>query len=176
MKRFTESLRSSVRNRDWYTALTSALTLPDVCGRLATPEKKSSVRYPAWFQQWLAPAYTFEMSRGVRCFLSGDDCYALRCSYLHEGGSDISGQAAQKALDNFHFVSPIPGSVVHKNLIDNTLQLQVDLFCLEMADAVDRWAGSVANDPDIQSRMKSLLIIHSSVPEHAIYTGPHPEE
>lgn len=166
MKRFTDSLRSSVANEDWYVALSTALTLPDVCGRLAYPAMKSGKRYPAWFKIWMEPGYTRNIPMmGLHVFLSGEDCYALRCSYLHEGGSDITQQHARKALDDFHFIIP-PGnnSSIHRNQIGNTLQLQVDTFCLEIADAVDQWAESVTGDEDVQDRMKSLLMIHNHVP------------
>lgn len=166
MERFTKSLRSSVAHQDWYVALATALTLPDVCGRLINPKLGSGARYAAWFDGWIAPGYVHQLPKiGFHCFLTGDDCYALRCSYLHEGGSDISQQKARKALDDFHFiVPPGNGNTVHRNRINNTLQLQVDKFCIEIADAVDKWAASVADKKDIQERMKSLLMIHNHVP------------
>jgi hypothetical protein len=84
---------------------------------------------------------------------------------LHEGGGDITQQKARKALDDFHFIMPPGnGSSIHRNQMGRTLQLQVDRFCLEMADAVDRWAESVADDEEIQSRISSLLVIHDWVP------------
>ncbi|WP_421547398.1 hypothetical protein [Pseudomonas sp. QD4] len=166
MKRFTESLRSSVANGDWYVALSTALTLPDVCGRLIDPAIPSGKRYPAWFKAWMEPGYTSVLPNvGRHVFLSGEDCYALRCSYLHEGGGDIASQKARKALDDFHFIiPPSRGISIHRNLLGNTLQLQVDKFCLEIADAVDAWSQSVIADAGIQSRMSSLLMIHNSVP------------
>jgi hypothetical protein len=167
MERFTKGLRSSVANQDWYVALSTALTLPDVCGRLIEPEEKSSERrYSNWFKQWMEPTYTVDLpGEPETIFLSGGDCYALRCSYLHEGGADITAQRARKALDDFHFISPPPpGWELHRNKMGRTLQLQVDIFCSEIADAVDSWANSVAEDQIIQERMKSLLVIHTSVP------------
>jgi hypothetical protein len=165
MKRFTDSLRSSVAHQDWYVALASALTLPDVCGRLQHPSQGSGARYAAWFDGWVAPDYVHQLPGiGHHCFLTGADCYALRCSYLHEGGSDITQQKARKALDDFHFIIPPKNGTIHRNKINNTLQLQVDKFCLEIADAVDKWAASVMEEGDIQERMKSLLMIHNFVP------------
>lgn len=166
MERFTKSLRSSVAHGDWYVALSTALTLPDVCGRLIDPTVPSGKRYPAWFKEWMEPLYTSTLPRiGLHVFLTGEDCYALRCSYLHEGGGDITQQRARKALDDFHFILP-PGhnSSIHRNQMGKTLQLQVDEFCLEIAGAVDAWSASVAGDQDIQARMSSLLMIHNQVP------------
>ncbi len=166
MERFTSSLRASVDQQNWYVALATALTLPDVCGRLVNPTQGSGARYSAWFDAWVAPGYTANLPQiGAHCFLTGSDCYALRCSYLHEGGGDITQQRARQALDDFHFIiPPRKGISVHCNQLDNTLQLQVDQFCLDIADAVDRWAESVRGNQEVQGRMGSLLKIHNHVP------------
>lgn len=169
MKRFTASIRKSVNSGDWYGALSTALTLPDVCGRLEDPNQASKARYVAWFKLWMQPHYTQRVGadRREHIFLHGEDCYALRCSYLHEGGSNIEEQRAQKALEDFHFITPIGGMYVHCNQVNNMLQLQVDVFCLQIADAVDAWMEHVKDDEDIQTRLSSLLIIHNS--EHGIH-------
>lgn len=165
MRRFTDAIRAAVRSENWYGALTMALTLPDLCGKLENPEGRSRARYVAWYSAWLEPTYTaFIGPQRVRhTFLSGNDCYALRCSYLHEGGGEIGHQPAREVLDRFHFITPpANGNVFHRNQINNTLQLQVDRFSLEMADAVDRWAAAVSDSEAIQVRMRSLLVIHDS--------------
>ncbi|HAS6135950.1 TPA: hypothetical protein I7230_22880 [Vibrio vulnificus] len=164
MKRFTDSIRKSVENEDWYGALITALTLPDVCGKLIEPTEHSKSRYVAWFKDWLQPSYTSHIGadRTEHTFLHGEDCYALRCSFLHEGGSNIETQRAQKALEDFYFITPPTNGSVHCNQFNNKLQLQVDTFCLQVADAVDKWAASVDQDLDVQQRMASLLIIHNS--------------
>lgn len=161
MKRFTNSLRSSVENKDWYVSLTSALTLPDVCGRLIDPGARSQARYAAWFDQWMRQNYIVErFGRPDECLFTGNDCYALRCSYLHQGEPDITGQRAREALDGFHFVAPPPGWRIHRNRLSNSLQLQVDIFCNEMADAVDQWEASIMGCAEIKERMTGLLFVH----------------
>ena len=167
MKRFTESVRSSISHKDWYVALATALTLPDVCGRLINPTLSSSARYTNWFDTWVAHDYKRKLRGVEHVFLTASDCYALRCSYLHEGGGDISQQRARKVLNDFQFTFPPgDGTTIHCNYNDNngfhTLQLQVDEFCLGIAGAVDKWAESVLGDVDIQGRMTGLLTIHAS--------------
>jgi hypothetical protein len=124
----------------------------------------SKDRYVAWYRQWLEPAYTSYIgpNKEKHIFLCGEDCYALRCSYLHEGGDSIENQRARKALNDFHFITPPPG-VVHMNQVNNTLQLQVDIFCIDVANAVEDWDSKVAKaTKEIQDRMNELLIIHDS--------------
>ncbi|MGR5293652.1 hypothetical protein ACPV4U_25135, partial [Vibrio alginolyticus] len=164
MKRFTDSIRTAVNANDWYGALSTALTLPDVCGRLENPEKGSKARYVSWYQVWLQPKFTMKVGadQNEHTFLYGEDCYALRCSYLHEGGANIEEQRAKKALEDFHFITPPASGSIHCNQINNTLQLQVDIFCIQVADAVDQWAKAVEDSEEIQSRLRNLLTIHDS--------------
>lgn len=162
MKRFTDSIRMSLKTENWYAALVAALTLPDVCGNLESPEKGTKERYVAWFGRWLEPKYTSHVGadKQEHVFLNGEDLYALRCSYLHEGSVSIETQRARKILDEFHFTKPRPRMCIHNNKINNTLQLQVDIFCNDMADAVDGWYESIKEDSIIVQRMEILLIIH----------------
>ena len=165
MKRFTDSVRRAVKCKEWYGGLVTALALPDICGWLENPSMGSQARYVAWCRQWLEPKYTryFGANKEKQIFLCGEDCYALRCSYLHEGGNSIEDQRARMALDDFHFITPRSGWVVHMNQVNNTLQLQVDIFCIDVANTVDEWDSQVARkNRDIEGRMNWLLVIHDS--------------
>jgi hypothetical protein len=164
MNRFTSSIRQSIEAKDWYGALMTALILPDICGKFETPNEGSKARSVRWLKTWIEPLYTRHIGadRREHVFLSSEDCYALRCSFLHEGISNIGEQRARKALDDFHFITPHPRRHIHCNQSDNTLQLQVDVFCNEVADAVDKWAVSVQLNQEVQQRMSSLIFIHDS--------------
>lgn len=169
MHQFVTALRESVATRNWHSALALALFMPDVCGRLQSPNSGSQARYVAWFKAWVQPKYTVQMflMPSETVFLSGEDCYALRCSYLHEGGDEISHQRARVALDRFHFITPPPDGTVHMNISNTALQLQVDIFCLDVAAAVEAWLVSVSGDQDVSQRMSSLITIHDS--SHGVF-------
>ena len=164
MNRFTSSIRQSIETKDWYGALMTALTLPDICGKLETPNVGSKARSVRWLKVWIETLYTKQIGadRQKHVFLSAEDCYSLRCSFLHEGVSNIEEQRARKALEDFHFITPPPGGHIHCNQSGNALQLQVDVFCNEVADAVDKRAESVLSNEEIQKRMNSLIVIHDS--------------
>jgi hypothetical protein len=159
MVRFTTSVLSAIQQKNWYSALTLSLTLPDICGKLESPTSKSGERYIAWWNKYLLEKYTI--------FLSGSDAYALRCAYLHEGGDDVSEQKAQDALTRFIFREP-PGNnnIVHCNLhvithpvITSALQLQVDIFCADICEGVNKWSVDTKDNKDIQKRTEKLLNI-----------------
>jgi hypothetical protein len=162
MFRFVSSVRQAVTERNWYSALIGALTLPDICGWLESPKLGSQARYVAWCRRFLEPKYTYPLGPTHKhTFLNGEDSYALRCAVLHQGSHDITRQRARAALDRFHFIEPPPPPrVVHCNQVNNTLQLQVDLFCLDIATGVEDWQRDVlAASSDAQARLAELVLI-----------------
>lgn len=165
MRRFTSSIRLALAAGDWYGALSTALTLPDICGRLESPNARTGERYVNWYRQWMQPRYTIR-GGGVRpddVMLSGDDCYALRCSYIHEGGGNVLLPRGERVLEGFRFITPPQdGNVIHMNQLDGALQLQVDLFCSDVAESVEAWANFVATNAEVQARMAGLLEIFDS--------------
>ncbi|WP_150721682.1 hypothetical protein [Pandoraea capi] len=170
MRRFTHAIGLSLAVEDWYGALALALTMPDVCGRLSEPDANSRSRYVRWFDQWLLASFTVNVGPHQErvVFLSGSDCYALRCSYLHEGAGNIEEQHAREALRSFHFITPPNSGVMHNNRVNDVLQLQVDIFCRQIAAAVDRWSDHIRADEAIQGRIANLLVIHDGDTQMAI--------
>ena len=153
MDQLITSVESAIKEKNWYAALSLALTLPDIAGKLDSPEARSSARYTAWVQQYLVPKYTSQVAEPNpdrarqppvimvdKVFLPANDCYALRCAYLHEGSADITNQRIQEVLEAFDFISPPPdNNTVHKNSVGNKLQLQVDIFCNDIISGIWQW-------------------------------------
>lgn len=151
MKRFADAVRAAVNNKNWHGALALGVTIPDVCGRMEFPTIGSEARYKAWWDKYILPKYNK--------MLYGTDAYALRCAYLHEGTDDVISQRASRALSNFVFVVPPSTGRVHCNKSNSTLQLQVDIFCLDLSDGVSKWLEDVQNNSEILARMKTLLSV-----------------
>jgi hypothetical protein len=159
MDNFLESVRQSLANRNWYAALYLSLTLPDICSRLESDDgKTSSKRYIAWFEKYLADEYKHDQGDGItHVFLSGNDCYALRCAMLHEGWPDITTQRLQETLSKIHFT--VVGS--HCIQVDSVLQLDVPQFCSDICLAVTHWMSSFkSNHKDKAYRLEDLVVVH----------------
>ncbi len=141
MDRFTQAIEKALSDHNWYAALALALAVPDICANVCSPDERSQRRYVRWYNQYMLPKYTRCMGAdGVEhVFLHGEDCYALRCALLHEGSHDISEQRAQQVIEDFNFVVPPQGWTVHMNQINNSLQLQVDIFCRDICSSVHQW-------------------------------------
>lgn len=164
MEELIGGVRRAARDENWYAALGLSLALPDICGCVETPAAKSRERYVGWCTCYLVPKYTHPVgpAHEEHVFLSGEDCYALRCAFLHEGADDIVNQRARRALERFLFVAPRPRLTVHCNQSNSRLQLQVDIFCEDVCVAAEEWLSAVrGRDADIDSRLASLMKIES---------------
>ncbi|MBD2138520.1 hypothetical protein H6F32_13175 [Anabaena sp. FACHB-1237] len=108
MKELKEAVRQAIKQGNWYAALATALTLPDICGWLEDPNPNKAVgeRYKRWYNTYIKEDYSgfYDNSNKEVSILTGEDCYALRCAYLHSGQDDISKQKVP--LDKFQFITP----------------------------------------------------------------------
>lgn len=159
---FTNAIKKSLENKNWYSALTIALTLPDIIGRLEYPKDQSKERYIRWFDEYLLEKYTRKNQWGKHVFLSGRDAYALRCAFLHQGETNIETQKAREALNKFLFIIPL-GGTVHCNQNEEELQLQVDIYCMDIHDAVLLWIEQFKGDNVIEERAKNIMEIHTNL-------------
>ncbi|WP_237154456.1 hypothetical protein [Oryzibacter oryziterrae] len=157
MLRFTSAIERSLLTENWYSALAMSLLLPDICGKIDNPSLSSTKRYVRWYEHWLQPLYTVG---GGDVMLSGADCYALRCSLMHEGSGNVEKQPVAERVGKFVFCKPARGLIIHCNSIDDILQLQVDIFANDMCAAVKAWHVSAAQDPIRKAAMTELLPIH----------------
>ena len=148
-------------NLGYYSGLTLALTLPDIAGKIEFPGLSSSKRYSKWFENYMIDKYKLNIGADnlEHVFLSGNDCYALRCAYLHEGKSEISEQRARDVLEDFEFVVPPDSWIIHKNQMNNKLQLQVNIFCEDIINSIADWLRDISKDEIKQSNLAKFLKI-----------------
>lgn len=160
MQNFINAIKSAISNGNWYAALSLALTMPDICGRLEDPFKGSQTCFVSWFDRYLLSRYQSHIGpdRALHT-LYGSDCYALRCAFLHQGEFGIDDQRAQQALEHFQFIFPRPGVFVHMTQTNAVQQLQVDRFCLDVCKGVEQWLKDVEENAIVRSRMTALATI-----------------
>lgn len=153
------AINKSLESSNWLAALFVALSMPDICGKIESPNQSSPKRYAFWFDKYVGDKYIGYLGpqKEKHIFLSGNDCYALRCSLLHEGHDDISKQRAKEALEKFHFIEPQPNKFIHNNQYGNVLQLQIDVFCNDISNAVKKWDIVTSCNQKITSRKTKLL-------------------
>lgn len=156
MQNILDSVYSALDSKNWYAALFVCLTLPDICAALESGTTSGS-RYAEWFEKNL-PQYMG--------FLSGNDCYALRCALLHQGSDDISGQRVREVLEHYIFMTEGSHCNLFKDCVfdgvkKSFLQINVKLFCKDICTAVETWLSTVSGKQDIQSRLIETIEIRA---------------
>lgn len=159
MQQFIKSIEHSVKSKNWYGALFMALAMPDICRSLERPkiaQGEIGLWYRDWFDRYLSQNYS--QSRLEETNFHAQDCWLFRCSCLHSG---IDAEN-RKRMMKFCFTAPLEGDgiCIHKNYLNGTLQLQVDIFCQDMISAVNTWMREMASNKDIQSRIEMLIKIN----------------
>ena len=163
MQHSIAAVRKASSDENPHAALTLALTLPDVCASLESSDGRTTgAKYAAWWDTYLLPTYTIQIGSPPveHVFLTGGDCYALRCAVLHQGLDDVSEQNARQVLEKFHFVQPRNSNVViHRNQAGLALNLQVDIFCEEICQGVEAWLCAIGARQDVLDRIEALMKI-----------------
>lgn len=153
MRQFLTSIQSSLDNQNWLAALSMTLTLPDMAGWAQYPSLAPGARYQRWFNENMGRFY---MRPGDEC-LSGRDCWALRCSFLHSGQDDISGERARRDLARFVF--SVTGS--HRIRYNDILQLDLLTFCGDFLQATCEWLDQNGGDEATTTRLNTMLHVRT---------------
>ena len=89
-------IENAVEKELYNCALTLCLTLPDVCGKVAFPNETSpGKQYKEWFSLYALSYFTVEATKlpskeiVKHTWLSAEECWALRCAFLHAGNYDV---------------------------------------------------------------------------------------
>ena len=169
MQQFVDAARRAVDEENWYAALALALTLPDIASKLEHPDLKGRARYVAWCDMYLTPKYTSPAGygRASKTWMTGLDTYSLRCAVLHQGIDQVTENEVEDRVRGFRFLAPRPGSRVHQNSTNGRLQLQIDIFCLDICDAVDVWWIYSQEQADVADGVDRLMQIEP--PAGALY-------
>lgn len=86
-----DDMNRALDNDCFFSALSLALTLPDICGKAKYPdEKKSGKRYIDWYDEYVGVYEQCPGEEGQMPYLSGEVVYQLRCSFLHQGNPNIN--------------------------------------------------------------------------------------
>lgn len=174
MNHLTDSIKISIQTQNWYSAIAITLTIPDICSKITYNEKSSGKKYAEWFEKYVGHFYKINYSvsqlkmakkygasnyagmvKGTK--LSGNDCYALRCAYLHEGLGEITSQRAREILDEIKFLEPNYRLNMHGSIMNNKLILHIDEFCNHILQGVDSWTKDL--DEEQTERLNSFLVV-----------------
>ncbi|GAB5447161.1 hypothetical protein [Gymnodinialimonas sp.] len=122
-----EDVERALDAKLFYVALSVALSLPGVCAALEQVDGSTSGQdkrlYMDWYDRYLAAGYPY---------LTALDCYSLRCGVIHQG------RFGHGKMQYARVVFTI-GDTLHKNILNDALNLDISLFCRDVVAAVRQW-------------------------------------
>ena len=96
IRNYINDIRKSIEHECYYSALSLALMLPDMCGMVEYPNKDVSERYIIWCDTYLFPhIYKSNHLKGM----SGETLYNFRNLYFHQGLLNIDSNKV-KNIEN----------------------------------------------------------------------------
>ena len=158
MEFFLKEIEQALDNGLYFMALQSALTLPDICGALQSSNgiaKKQ--KYVRWYNK-----YAKESDSNS---LSGEDCYYFRCSCVHQGSTQSSDSSYKRIL----FLIPNSQIVMHNNIIDDVLNIDIKIFCSNIISSVRTWEQKIKDEPNfIRNYDKLLKVYPNGLPPYIV--------
>lgn len=175
MEHLTKSIEKSIVSENWHGALATSLMIPDICCYISDGKQGNGKKYAGWFDAYIGQHYKTSYPEALlqqvlkhstredyenlkkQTNFSGNDCYALRCAYLHQGLGDITKQRAREILDEVVFVEPINSVAIHGSIINNKLVLHIDSFCKQILEGISTW--KVGLNSDQLERFNEFLLV-----------------
>ncbi len=160
MDNFRNALIGNIEAENWYGAMTIALILPDICGSIEYPMEKSSSRYPKWFDKCVGDKYIANIDKVNHTFMTGNDCYALRCALLHEGTSNVASHSAHEYVSEKFILYHSKGIGMHCCSQKGKLVIDIPTFCLDISEGVLKWEREIESDKEKKDAIASLLKLY----------------
>jgi len=150
MRHLLEQIKKGLDNNLYYLSLFAVLTLPDICGAMASENGKACrKKYIQWFDNYV----------GGKCVgsLNGEDCWYFRCSLLHQGSSQNPKSNYSRVL----FVEPTATTnVLHCNILDDALNIDVRIFCNDVVEGVRGWLKEVEKTEPYKTNYSRFMMWH----------------
>lgn len=157
MRHLIDSAKQSMDSGNWYAALATVLTLPDICAGLETDDETKGRHYIDWCRRFVVPIYAER--HGVE--FPATEIWALRCAFLHRGTGSLVGQNARKHFASYVFVLPKKGwSFGTRRMHDHRLVVEVATFCSAIVEATQDWVDKVmTQDEAVRRRVASSVLV-----------------
>lgn len=177
MKEYIDSVFESLAKENYHAALFNALSLPDICGKMETPDERNGERARRWFRENLKGKYfpescyehlmatnpemakhmqpdQLEVLKSQQLSVKFDDSafWKLRNAFLHEA----SDRAGKLKIHITHGGS-------HLGMINGALQLSSLKLCEDIANAAYVWLEKVKENPEVWERISQRAKIKNEI-------------
>lgn len=141
-------INKALDNGMYFIALQSALTIPDICSALESENGETNGKnYAKWYDK--------NVKRDGD-YMTGDDCYFYRCSCIHQGISVNDRMNYTRVL----FLYPNSSLVMHNNILNDALNIDLIQFCSQMVYSCKEWLSSHETDSIVKRNYSKLMKVY----------------
>ncbi len=108
--RIIEEIFVCLNSNCFLAALSTALTLPDICGKAEYGDIQTTKRYIKWFDKYIGDFENSSSQNADMPYLSGKIVYDLRNNALHAGTFSINGE--KQDIQNFELLVQEPNRAI----------------------------------------------------------------
>lgn len=151
-------INNCIEQKSLMVAVMTSLTIPDIAGAISSKNGLAcQKKYADWFDKYCKPKFKYP---NIDC-LTGDDCYYLRCSLLHQG------KAEHQQLDSFSdiILCKIPQATNWPCPVfqtkENILLVEPKTFCNKIISAAFDWLEENHADPYFKKNTDRFLELYS---------------
>jgi len=149
-----EQIELCLQQRLYYVAIMASLVIPDIGGAIDSDNRGTiQKRYATWFDKYVRPRYAGDLN------LTGDECYYLRCSMLHQGKTKHDSDKIKVAFMSFPQSNSAGIPLVRHN--DLGVLVEPQTFCNNMIYAAYNWLEVVHDDDRFKKNMKNFMTLYS---------------
>ena len=147
MEDLLSQIKFALNSNLYYLALYTTLTLPDICSALSSEDGQTTgKKYADWYNKYTKGKCSSN--------LDGFACYKFRCSSLHQGTTQDNRTGYSRVL----FLEPInKNMVLHDNVFNDALNIDLNIFCLSMIEAVEEWQYQMRDNPNFIKNYKTFM-------------------
>lgn len=150
----------------YYPALVLAMSIPDICGALASADGKASgPRYAAWYESNL-PDYAKE--------LSGKDCHSMRSALVHQARPVKANMAYKQVYFPLRGMKLMVarGNVSDRGVIPDMIGIGLPQFCREVGRVASEWLEANKEDPNVVRNLPHVIQYKADAEIIFTRTGP----
>lgn len=151
MLEIIKEIKYALKTKHYISALTLALTLPDICSQIEIKyEKETGVRYKKWLDKHIdKDLFIFPISGFEDNTIDSEKIYSLRCHVLHSGNTNIE-ENKNININKFILLKPDnnPSGYKYEESYDKngnlvkTSYIRVDYLCNIICDAAENFYNS----------------------------------
>ncbi|MFC2010770.1 hypothetical protein ACFLUR_00560 [Chloroflexota bacterium] len=170
MEEYISQLRETYKEELYYFTLMGTLALIDICAALNSPDGETNGDlFKGWFNKYLSH-YSSGSSGTITSFYA-DECYKLRCRFMHQGRASIDARSMDSTVKSGAIAFRVGPGKVHMCNFSGIYYLDIETFMEDVIAGVKIWTIDVKDVVHVKENREKMVKILNYDPGKGIGNG-----